>query len=160
MATRKKVSVIIPCFNLEAHIEATIDSVLRQSIGMENVEVIIVDDASTDSSCDIISQYAERNNSIFLIKLEQNQGPGNARNAALAFAKGEYCFFLDGDDYILEDTLQQVYDKASQESSDLLFYNYGLIENINEPPYAYRKDLGIIELNKSKKSLMIGVHAV
>ncbi|MFY8300293.1 glycosyltransferase family 2 protein [Pseudoalteromonas sp. SS15] len=153
--SRKKISVIIPCFNLEEHIGTTLECVLKQSIGLENFEVIIVDDFSTDNSCEIVREFVKQNSNLYLIELDSNQGPGNARNKALEIASGEYYFFLDGDDYISDDALELVYNEASTKEVDLLFYNYGLIENVGDPAYAFRKDLHIIELYKSNKEELI-----
>lgn len=90
--TSPLVSVIIPCYNSAAHITAAIDSVLAQDY--PNIEVIVVDDGSTDSSIDILRQFGDK-----IIVLQQaNQGPAAARNAGMRIASGQFIAFNDSDD--------------------------------------------------------------
>src|SRR6201997_3700288 len=98
-------SVLIPVYNRERYIRKAIDSVLSQTL--TNVEVIAVDDGSTDGSPDILKSYGSR------IKTfrQPNQGPEVARNAAAAAAEGEYLVLLDSDDFLFPFTLA-VYDQV------------------------------------------------
>ena len=93
---KPEVSIITPNYNTERFVGATIESVLAQTYG--NWEMIIVDDASTDASVDIIREYVNRDERIRLIALDKNQGQGNARNVATDEAKGRWLAFLDSDD--------------------------------------------------------------
>ncbi len=90
------VSIITPAYNCEAYIEETIKTVLDQTY--TDWEHIIVDDASTDSTADLISRYADADARIRLIRLTENKGVANARNVALDLAQGDYIAFLDSDD--------------------------------------------------------------
>ncbi len=91
------VSIITPAFNAARTIRQTIDSVLAQTYG--NWELIVVDDASTDDTTDIVTRYAATDRRIRLIRLAANSGaPGRAKNAALAAVRGEFIAFLDADD--------------------------------------------------------------
>ncbi len=90
------VSVITPVYNVEKFIGATIESVMNQ--GYENLELILVDDCSTDRSSEIIKEYQKRYPNIIYHKLGKNQGAAVARNTALDIAKGRYVAFLDADD--------------------------------------------------------------
>lgn len=95
--TNPKVSVIIPCYNREATLPRTLDSVIDQSYG--NIEVIIVDDGSTDASPAVIDDYVSRYPDRFRVIRTSNGGPYAARNLALDNATGEFIAFLDSDDY-------------------------------------------------------------
>lgn len=114
-----KVSVIIPVYNVEKYIYECIMSVCRQTL--KEIEIICVNDGSPDKSMDIISQIAEKDNRIVIVNKE-NGGLSSARNAGFMVAKGEYVYFLDSDDYILNDTLETLYQIASENQlDDILF---------------------------------------
>ena len=94
---RPLVSVVIPCFNAVAYVEATIESVLRQSWRV--IEIIAVDDRSTDRTAQVIAAIASRDARVRLIQLPRNHGaPAAPRNAGVAVARGEWVAFLDADD--------------------------------------------------------------
>lgn len=93
----KRLTVIIPVYNTEKYLDRCLDSVLNQSY--KNIEIIIINDGSTDNSFSVIKRYLE-NNSIIYIQLEKNCGLGNARNVGLDNASGDYVAFLDSDDWI------------------------------------------------------------
>jgi teichuronic acid biosynthesis glycosyltransferase TuaG len=94
---RPLVSVVIPCFNAVAYVGATIESVLRQS--WNEVEVVVVDDKSTDMTAQVVAAIASRDARVRLIQLPRNHGaPAAPRNAGVAAARGEWVAFLDADD--------------------------------------------------------------
>lgn len=97
---KMKVSIIIPIYNTEKYLKRCLDSVFGQDY--DNIEVILVDDGSTDGSSDIIKEYLQQHNNAILIK-QENGGVGAARNAGLAVATGEYLCFVDSDDFIYPD---------------------------------------------------------
>lgn len=100
-----KVSVIIPVYNVEEYLRQCLDSVINQTL--KEIEIICVDDGSTDSSLEILKEYAAKDHRITLIT-QQNLHAGVARNAGLAVAKGEYVHFLDSDDWIALNTYQLI----------------------------------------------------
>lgn len=105
---RKCISIIIPVFNGEKYIRQCLDSVLSQTL--KELEIICIDDGSSDDSKKIIGEYMKRNRNIFLINHPDNQGPGPARNAGIKRARGEYIAFLDADDFYLDiDALEKMY---------------------------------------------------
>ena len=105
-----KVSVIIPVYNMGKYIRECLDTVVAQSL--KNIEIICVDDGSTDNSRSIISEYRQRDKRIILLT-QENQGAGPARNNGIRHAKGEFIAFMDPDDYYPEkQTLQKMYDAA------------------------------------------------
>jgi glycosyltransferase involved in cell wall biosynthesis len=106
-----KVTIIIPVYNAEKYIEACLDSVLTQS--MQDIEVICVDDASTDSSLDIIQRRQVTDSRVKLLRSSENKGPGVCRNQGLSIAAGEFVAFVDADDlYPDPDTLAALYEAA------------------------------------------------
>ena len=111
-----KVSVIIPVYNTEKYLRQCLDSVLNQT--MKEIEVICVDDGSTDSSAEILKEY-EANDDRVKVLYQDNLGAGAARNKGLAIAKGEYLSFLDSDDFFEPEMLESIYDKCKKRSADI-----------------------------------------
>ena len=116
-----KVSVIVPVYNVEKYISKCIDSVLEQELN--EVEIILVDDGSTDSSGEIIDNYKLNFSDKIIAIHQKNTGQGGARNKGIDIAKGKYIFFLDSDDYIEKDTLSTLYETAEKRKSDLVLFN-------------------------------------
>ena len=112
-----KVSIIVPVYNSERYLERCISSLLNQTL--KDIEIILVDDSSTDSSLEICQKTAEEDFRIKVIH-KANEGAGMARNAALKVATGEYIGFADSDDYVEPDMFETLYKKAEQYNSDLV----------------------------------------
>lgn len=115
-----KVSVIIPIYNTEQYIEQCICSVLAQKL--DDIEIICIDDGSTDCSIDIIRKYASEDNRIIILQKE-NEGQSIARNAGMDISHGEYIYFLDSDDFISDDALQILYYEASKNNLDNIYFD-------------------------------------
>ena len=99
------VSVVIPTFNKSLFIEATMTSVLNQTY--RNIEIILVDNGSTDNTCFVIKNFISHNQGNFkIINLEDNRGPSNARNQGIMASTGKYIFFLDGDDVFFQNKVR------------------------------------------------------
>ena len=111
-----EISVIIPVYNIQQHLRECLDSVLGQSY--PRLQVICVDDGSTDESPAILAQYAQKDNRVQVIR-QQNAGPGAARNTGLEAATGEYVIFLDSDDWFEPDFLEKMVDTAVREGADV-----------------------------------------
>lgn len=110
------VSVVIPVYNIEAHLRQCLDSVRAQTL--EEIEVICVDDGSTDQSPAILADYARRDPR-FRVITQANAGPGAARNTGMAQADGEYLIFLDSDDWFEPDFLETMVDLARKTRADV-----------------------------------------
>ena len=93
-----KVSVIVPFYNVEGYIEKCLDTLVNQTL--EDIEIIIVNDGSTDNSKEIIEKYKKQYNDKIIYLEKQNGGLSDARNYGIPYAKGEYIAFLDSDDYV------------------------------------------------------------
>ncbi len=120
MENQALISVIIPVYNVEEYLRECVDSVLRQTY--ENLEIILVDDGSTDSSGVICDEYIDADERISVIH-QKNGGLSVARNKGLSEAKGNYVYFLDSDDYIAENTLETLLVIAEKDNSDIVFFD-------------------------------------
>ena len=116
--SRPKISVIVPVYNVEEYIKETLDSLLSQSM-IDDIEVILVDDGSTDESRYITERYALDYDN-FHAYHKENEGQGIARNYGLKLAKGDYIHFLDSDDYIPPDAYETLYNLAVESDSDIV----------------------------------------
>ncbi len=112
-----KVSIIVPVYNAEKYLERCINSLRNQSL--KDIEIILVDDSSTDSSLEMCNKMAADDSRIKVIH-KVNEGAGYARNAALSIATGEYIGFVDSDDFVTLDMFKTLYEKAIQYGSDLV----------------------------------------
>lgn len=118
----KRVSVIVPTYNVENVIERSVKSLLSQTL--HDFEIVYVDDCSIDSTYNILNEVAKnkiRNDiDIKIIRHEENQGVAVARNTGLNNAEGEYVYYVDADDYCDENILQLMYDEAIQQQCDVV----------------------------------------
>ena len=126
MLEKYSVSVIVPFYNAEFHIKTCLDVLLKQDF-IKPFEIIMVDDASTDSSRNIVKMHDFPG--LRLYSLPSNSGPAAARNLGLKKAKGEYVFFLDVDDTIAANTLTTLHSIANETDCDLVFCDLKWIEN-------------------------------
>ena len=122
-----KVSVIIPVYNVEQYLKQCLDSVINQTL--KDIEIICVDDGSTDCSLKILKEYAEKDNRITVISTP-NVNAGHARNIGLKQAKGMYISFVDSDDWLDPDMLIKLYWKMANNSDiDMCICNFDVIDN-------------------------------
>ena len=115
-----KVSVIIPCYNAEKYLRQCLDSVAGQTL--REIEIICVDDGSSDTTMDILREFGEKDER-FKIITQENAGAGAARNNGLRQAAGEYLSFLDADDFFEWDMLEKAFAAAEKEQADFVVYN-------------------------------------
>jgi glycosyltransferase involved in cell wall biosynthesis len=148
------VSIITPSYNSEKFIEATIWSVINQTYS--NWELIIVDDCSTDLSCELIESFVQDDNRIKLITHKENLGAGRARNRAIKEAKGDYIAFLDADDLWEPQKLetQLVFMKAN--SATICFSSYMLMDELGTDLNKVVEALPVIDYSKQLKCNYIG----
>ena len=118
-----KVSIIIPVFNTEKYIKRCIDSCLNQTLS--DIEIILIDDCSTDSSRNIILEYSKTYpDKVKYIFQEENHRQGAARNRGMEIASGEYFLFVDSDDWIEYDMCEELYIKAKETDADMVGSDY------------------------------------
>lgn len=116
------ISIIVPVYNVEMYIGQSLESLLSQSY--DNLELIVVDDASTDGSLSVISNYAQADPRIIVIPKKHNEGVSLARNAALDRATGDYILFVDGDDWVEPNTCLAAVETAEQHRADVVMWSY------------------------------------
>ena len=116
-----KVSVILPIYNVAPYLEEAFDSILCQSL--KDIEIIAVNDGSTDNSQEIIEKYKQKDTRIISFS-QKNQGQSVARNLALQHARGEYVYMMDSDDVLSSiDALQTCYDYAKKNEAEIVFFD-------------------------------------
>lgn len=120
-----KISVIVPVYNCEKYIKKCLDSLVNQTL--KDIEIIIINDYSTDNTHEIINEYLKKYKKIKYINNDKNIGQGESRNKGIAIAKGTYISFVDGDDYIDVPMLEKLYNKAIENDFDIVCTD-GLIE--------------------------------
>ena len=114
-----KVSVIIPVYNVEKYLCQCLDSIVDQTLS--DIEIICIDDGSTDGSYAILQEYAQKDARIVVLQ-QKNAGAGTARNFGLQIAKGEYLSILDSDDYFESDMLEKAYLQCEKDSADFCVF--------------------------------------
>ena len=123
----KKVSVVVPCYNVSTCLGWCMNHLIRQTIGIENIEIILVNDASTDEGAtwELIMQYeSQYPESIIAISLEENLRQGGARNVGISYASGEYLIFCDADDWLRLEALEILYDVICKTDADVVEFRY------------------------------------
>ena len=137
-----KVSVIVPVYNVEKYIEKCLDTLVSQTL--DDIEIILVNDGSTDSSKEKIQAYINQYSNIKYLEKE-NGGLSSARNFGMKYASGEYIAFLDSDDYVEKNMYEDMYTVAKQNDSDMVECDF-----IWEYPNKRKMDKGIIYNNKKE----------
>ena len=144
-----KVSVIIPVYNVEAYLRECLDSVVNQTL--KEIEIICIDDGSTDDSLFILEQYAQKDPRIGVLR-QENWHAGIARNAGLAVARGKYLSFLDADDFFEANMLEECYSLIEKEGSEILIYQY---RNYNDETHETEQVRGINKEMTEGKSVTL-----
>ena len=120
------VSVVIPVYNVEKYLKECLDSVCNQTLA--NIEIICVNDGSTDGSLDILNEYAKKDDRIKIIS-QSNRGLGASRNRGLKEASGKYVYFLDSDDYIDLTCLEKLVSNAVSNDSDVVLFKFQNVDD-------------------------------
>lgn len=139
-----KFSIIVPAYNLSKFIIACLDSIVNQDLEKNEYEVLIINDGSTDTTASIVEEYTKKHQNFFLIN-KDNGGVSSARNLGLKKAKGEYIFFVDGDDFLCDNILGKIYSLIKNNNLDIARFGYNYATN-----FILRKDKPRV-LEKSEK---------
>ena len=145
-----QVSVIIPVYNTAGYVREALRSVRAQSIEPDAVEIIAVDDGSTDGSGEILAEFAAEDPRMTVITQENSGTPGGARNPAIESARGEYVFFLDADDLLTPDALRGLVETAEAEGSDVVLGKIGSLDGRHAPASMFKRtvlDADLLEDN-------------
>jgi len=115
-----KITIILPIYNVEPYLRQCLDSVVNQT--MQDIQIICVNDGSTDGSPAILQEYADKDSRIEIVH-QENQGGGSARNAAYPYIKGEYTYFADPDDWLDLTLCEKMFAAAENNEADLVFFS-------------------------------------
>ncbi len=120
-----KITIIIPVYNTEKYLKELCDSICNQTMPLEDIQVVMVDDASTDNSAQIMDEYAEKYSNFVSVKLEKNNKvAGTARNIGMKYAEGKYLMFADADDFYMKDACENLYNEIEEKEADFVTANY------------------------------------
>lgn len=123
-----KVSIILPVYNVEKSINKCVESIVKQTF--KEIEIIIINDGSSDGTRNIIEKLSSLDERIIIVN-QRNTGVGGARNKGLDMAQGEYCLFIDGDDYINPVMVEVMYKMITKFKCDVVQCSYNIITNDN-----------------------------
>lgn len=155
-----KVSVIVPVYNNEEFLETCLNSIICQTL--KDIEILCIDDGSTDNSLDILNKFKNMDNRIRLFS-QENSGAGVARNVGIENSKGEYIIFVDGDDWIEDSLCHSLYNQSKNLDSDMILFNAIEHKPNNEyskrtyfPNDSFKKDINSFTFNyKFRKNLVL-----
>lgn len=146
------ISIIVPCYNVEKYIERCVTSLVNQTY--TNIEIILVDDGSTDSTGELCDNYEKADNRIKVIH-KKNGGLSDARNAGMKVAIGNYFFFVDSDDFISTDTIKFLYENLLDKAADISTCTHiNFFENNNIKNKMYDNKNFVYETEDALKNLL------
>jgi Glycosyltransferases involved in cell wall biogenesis len=143
-----KVSVIIPVFNVQNYLRQCLDSLVNQTL--KDIEIICINDCSTDGSLAILKDYAANDERIVIVDNENNIGAAQSRNMGIQIAKGKYLSILDSDDFCDPSFLETVYQRCSSENADLGIYDFAKYDNVSKRVTHYQTSLYFSYLLRDK----------
>ncbi len=141
------ISIIIPVYNVEKYLRKCLDSIINQTY--KKLEIILIDDGSTDNSGKICEEYAKKDDRIIVIHKE-NAGVSSARNRGIELANGKYIGFIDSDDWIEENMYETLYQNLLQFDVDISMCNYSIIRNHKKTFHKHDLEDGILIDNKKE----------
>ena len=142
------VSVIVNVYDCKDYLPTSLDSVRQQTYS--NLEVILVDDCSTDGSGDLCDEYCLQDERFCVIHHEMNTGVSGPRNTGLKAARGEYIYFLDGDDYIHAEAIEALVEAIQEKNAELAIFDFQRTSSLNEDTHRPRekKELEMIPIER------------
>lgn len=149
---RYKFSIIIPCYNIEKYISKTLKNVLAQTF--QNFEIILINDGSEDNTGKILDSYSNKDNRIRVIHKE-NEGVSEARNVGIKNAKGEYIYFLDGDDLIENTFLERANEVLKNNKIEIFSFGFNMIFENGKIKRKYSSEKYDNKIIRSKKFLSL-----
>jgi glycosyltransferase involved in cell wall biosynthesis len=148
------ISIIIPAYNIQVELGQCIDKLFCQTFSQSNYEVLVVDDRSTDNTYEVALSYVDKMDNFRCFQLDENKGPGAARNKGIKESVGEFILFLDGDDFLPSYTLEELWNTAKKNKSDAVTFNWSFVKNeffssldFFQP---FRNDIDRFSLDKNK----------
>lgn len=161
---RFKISVVMAVYNVERFLREAVESLVQQDIGFENIQLILVDDGSKDSSGMICDEYAAKYPENVLALHKENGGVATARNYGLQYAEGEYLNFMDSDDKFLPDALGKMYDffKLHEDETDIVTLPLHFFDAANWEHWQndkFKQGSRVIDLNEEPETMLMFVNA-
>lgn len=144
------VSIVIPCYNVKEYLEDAVESVVRQTYS--NIEIILVNDGSSDGTSELCDVYARKYKNICVIHKE-NGGLSSARNAGMQEARGEFIYFLDSDDYIKENMVMNLVQEINESKADVIYFGSYNVDEKGNILKSLKKNI------KNEKKVLKGVEA-
>lgn len=155
----KKVSIIVPVYNARPYLRECADSLVAQTL--DDIEIIFVDDASTDSSPEILQQYQEQYPNLVKVFLKKkNEKQGAARNLGIQKAQGKYLLFVDSDDLLKAGACEKLYQKAEQTQSEIVFCDYMMFGGHSEQYGQHVQNIYLGELTVEKRKALLTTSVV
>lgn len=148
-----EVSIILPVYNVGRYLRQCLNSIVNQSF--KDIEIIIINDCSTDNSLQIINEYQKKDDRIFLINLKKNSGVSNARNEGIKIATGKYIAFIDSDDWIKQDFIEILFNGIEKGKYDVFAGTFSIYDDIKSVFYNYKHPKYIKNYKKYKNLLLI-----
>lgn len=150
------ISLVMPVYNVEKFLNKALTSVENQTF--TDFEMIIVDDGSNDKSCEIAEEFCNKNSNFKLIK-QENSGPAAARNTGVSHCKGQYIAFMDSDDYLEKNFLEELYNLAQKTGADITCCNFNMyFPNKNLKIYMPFNSLpGVYTKSKALRKLILDI---
>lgn len=133
------ISVIIPVYNVSEYLPKCLDSIIKQPF--KDIEIICIDDKSTDNSLEILNQYHQKDSRIKILENSENLGVGLSRNRGLEIAEGEYIHFVDPDDWLEDNLYTKLHNTLKKfPNIDMLYFSYQIFDNISKKviPFEYK----------------------
>lgn len=143
-----KLSIIVPVYNVEKYLERCLNTLLNQTIN--DYEIILVDDGSTDNCAQICDNYKKQYSNIIKVIHKKNAGLGLARNSGLEIAIGEYVAFIDSDDYVDNNMFKDLYEYAKENACDVVYCNYNIYKEDNNIKKIIENDEYILHKGKNE----------
>ena len=130
-----KLSVIVPVYNVELYLRECLDSIINQTL--KDIEIICIDDCSSDNSYGILEEYSKKDNRIIIFRNQENMSAGPSRNIGIRVSQGEYITFVDSDDFLDKNYYELLYNTAKEYDSDIVNTSNILRYNNGEISYYY-----------------------
>ena len=157
---KKLFSIIVPCYNSASYLMRCYHSIVQQTIGMDKLQVIFIDDASKDETFDMLCQLEkEYPDSIMVIRLEENVRQGAARNIALQYAVGEYISFVDSDDSVSLNMYERLEDIITEYSPDIIKFSHDVVAGegivLREERQQYKEGLYTLDSIEDRRKMLM-----
>ena len=155
-----EITIGIPVYNIEKYIPRMMDSVMAQTF--KNIEILICDDCGTDDSMNIIRHYQQnhpRGNDIRIVRQPHNMGLGNGRNRIISEARGKYLYFLDGDDSIMPNTIEILYDALKKYDAEIVYGSHYRIEEFDGVKKVFEKKYPTMHFLKENEFANYAYHS-